>query len=81
MIVLPTCVQGKRLVFVTNNSTKSRQGYTKKFQELGLNVTAVRDRRTHQSHFRRVTSADQPGERCSRAGGDLFLVIRRSSLL
>jgi len=31
---------GKRLVFVTNNSTKSRKGYTKKFQELGLNVSA-----------------------------------------
>lgn len=31
-------------MFVTNNSTKSRQGYTKKFQELGLNVTAVRRR-------------------------------------
>ena len=36
--------QGKRLVFVTNNSTKSRKGYTKKFQELGLNVSAVRAR-------------------------------------
>lgn len=39
-------LQGKRLVFVTNNSTKSRQGYTKKFQELGLNVTAVRTAKT-----------------------------------
>jgi phosphoglycolate phosphatase len=34
--------QGKRLVFVTNNSTKSRAGYTAKFKSLGLNVTAVR---------------------------------------
>jgi ribonucleotide monophosphatase NagD (HAD superfamily) len=27
-------------VFVTNNSTKSRAGYTSKFKSLGLNVTA-----------------------------------------
>ena len=31
---------GKRLVFVTNNSTKSRAGYLKKFTDLGLNVKA-----------------------------------------
>lgn len=32
---------GKRLIFVTNNSTKSRAGYLKKFHGLGLtNVTA-----------------------------------------
>ena len=38
----PPCraAQGKRLVFVTNNSTKSRAGYTSKFKSLGLNVTA-----------------------------------------
>eukprot|EP00611_Tribonema_gayanum_P027658 TRINITY_DN6908_c0_g1_i1.p1 TRINITY_DN6908_c0_g1~~TRINITY_DN6908_c0_g1_i1.p1 ORF type:complete len:359 (-),score=122.68 TRINITY_DN6908_c0_g1_i1:477-1553(-) len=29
---------GKRLFFVTNNSTKSRKGYKKKFDELGLDV-------------------------------------------
>ncbi|EFJ06782.1 hypothetical protein SELMODRAFT_272252 [Selaginella moellendorffii] len=29
---------GKRLVFVTNNSTKSRKQYGKKFETLGLNV-------------------------------------------
>ena len=29
---------GKRLIFVTNNSTKSRAGYTKKFESLGLTV-------------------------------------------
>jgi HAD superfamily hydrolase (TIGR01450 family) len=29
---------GKRLVFVTNNSTKSRKQYAKKFYSLGLNV-------------------------------------------
>ena len=34
---------GKRLIFVTNNSTKSRAGYLKKFHSLGLTqVTAVR---------------------------------------
>ena len=31
---------GKRLIFVTNNSTKSRAGYTSKFKSLGLNVGA-----------------------------------------
>lgn len=30
---------GKKLVFVTNNSTKSRAGYVKKFTDLGLQVT------------------------------------------
>jgi ribonucleotide monophosphatase NagD (HAD superfamily) len=35
------CLQGKRLVFVTNNSTKSRAGYLGKFTGLGLNVNAV----------------------------------------
>ena len=34
-------MQGKKLVFVTNNSTKSRAGYLKKFTGLGLNVSAV----------------------------------------
>lgn len=33
--------QGKQLVFVTNNSTKSRAGYLKKFTDLGLSVKAV----------------------------------------
>ncbi|GFR41253.1 hypothetical protein Agub_g1928 [Astrephomene gubernaculifera] len=31
---------GKRVFFVTNNSTKSRAGYMAKFQSLGLNVQA-----------------------------------------
>nr|PNR59316.1 hypothetical protein PHYPA_002107 [Physcomitrium patens] len=31
---------GKRLVFVTNNSTKSRKQYGKKFESLGLSVSA-----------------------------------------
>ncbi|KAK9095775.1 hypothetical protein Sjap_021272 [Stephania japonica] len=30
---------GKKLVFVTNNSTKSRKQYAKKFQNLGLEVS------------------------------------------
>jgi phosphoglycolate phosphatase len=34
-------LQGKRLVFVTNNSTKSRKQYGKKFETLGLNVNEV----------------------------------------
>ena len=34
-------LQGKQLVFVTNNSTKSRAGYLSKFTGLGLNVKAV----------------------------------------
>ena len=31
---------GKKLIFVTNNSTKSRAGYLKKFQTLGLDISA-----------------------------------------
>lgn len=31
---------GKRLLFVTNNSSKSRQGYVSKFAQLGLDVAA-----------------------------------------
>lgn len=31
---------GKRIFFVTNNSTKSRKGYLHKFQKLGLQVAA-----------------------------------------
>lgn len=30
--------QGKQLIFVTNNSTKSRLDYTKKFEKLGISV-------------------------------------------
>ncbi|CAN1301190.1 Phosphoglycolate phosphatase 1B, chloroplastic [Linum perenne] len=33
--------RGKRLVFVTNNSTKSRKQYGKKFETLGLSVSEV----------------------------------------
>lgn len=32
--------QGKRLLFVTNNSSKSRQQYVAKFASLGISVTA-----------------------------------------
>lgn len=40
--VLVLCVlQGKKLVFVTNNSSKSRKKYSEKFQNLGLNVREV----------------------------------------
>ena len=34
--------QGKKLVFVTNNATKSRKSYKKKFDQLGLDVHVVR---------------------------------------
>jgi Haloacid dehalogenase-like hydrolase len=37
--VLP-CAQGKKLFFVTNNSTKSREGYLGKFTKLGLKISA-----------------------------------------
>ncbi len=38
--------QGKKVFFVTNNSTKSRAGYMSKFQSLGLDVKAVSGRGT-----------------------------------
>jgi phosphoglycolate phosphatase len=34
-------LQDKRLVFVTNNSTKSGKQYGKKFERLGLSVDKV----------------------------------------
>ena len=36
----PFAPAGKKLIFVTNNSTKSREGYLKKFLSLGLNISA-----------------------------------------
>lgn len=33
---------GKRLVFVTNNSTKSRADYKKKFDKMGIPAEVVR---------------------------------------
>ena len=32
--------RGKRLIFLTNNSTKSRAGYLAKFESLGIHVSA-----------------------------------------
>ena len=37
--------RGKRLLFVTNNSSKSRAAYVKKFQGLGIEATAEEVRR------------------------------------
>ena len=34
-------ISGKQLVFVTNNSTKSRADYKKKFDKLGIPAEAV----------------------------------------
>lgn len=34
------CAQGKKLFFVTNNSTKSREGYLGKFTKLGLKISS-----------------------------------------
>jgi ribonucleotide monophosphatase NagD (HAD superfamily) len=41
MILVFGLVQGKKIVFVTNNSRKSRRQYSKKFRSLGLEVTEV----------------------------------------
>ncbi|RWV83047.1 hypothetical protein GW17_00055399 [Ensete ventricosum] len=40
--IVSVCRQGKKLVFVTNNSTKSRKQYSRKFTSLGLDVSEVR---------------------------------------
>jgi ribonucleotide monophosphatase NagD (HAD superfamily) len=40
-----TSVVGKQLVFVTNNSTKSRADYKKKFDKLGIPAEVVREKR------------------------------------
>jgi ribonucleotide monophosphatase NagD (HAD superfamily) len=35
------CIPGKQLVFVTNNSTKSRSDYKKKFDKVGIRAEEV----------------------------------------
>lgn len=37
----PDGIAGKQLVFVTNNSTKSRADYKKKFDKLGIPAEVV----------------------------------------
>jgi len=39
--LLVLLMQGKKVVFMTNNSTKSRKQYRKKFEALGLSVGEV----------------------------------------
>jgi hypothetical protein len=41
--------QGKRLLFVTNNSSKSRAQYVKKFQSLGMQVNGSEVRSSSSS--------------------------------
>ena len=53
----PLSWQGKRLFFVTNNSTKSRAGYVKKFTSLGLNVKPV-----SMTHGEGHAAVDDDGE-------------------
>jgi ribonucleotide monophosphatase NagD (HAD superfamily) len=36
------CVQGKKLFFITNNASKSRDAYVKKMTSLGLEAKPVR---------------------------------------
>ena len=35
-------IQGKRLFFVTNNSTKTQDDYAKRFKDIGFNAKPVR---------------------------------------
>jgi hypothetical protein len=44
----------KRIFFVTNNSTKSRKGYLKKFTSLGLNIAPEGNNTIYESSFPRV---------------------------
>lgn len=75
-----TCLQGKRLIFVTNNATKSRQGYTKKFNSLGLNVTKVLQPEAigHFVHAWQKRAESQLQPWC--AGGDLLVLLCCSSV-
>jgi ribonucleotide monophosphatase NagD (HAD superfamily) len=41
-LVIKLRAMGKKVFFVTNNSTKTRDGFLKKFNELGFQVTLVR---------------------------------------
>jgi hypothetical protein len=77
--------QGKRLVFVTNNSTKSRKQYGRKFETLGLSVdevgflSAVGTPRHEPASVRRFPLlTDETGRvaACFCAGRDLRFVFR-----
>lgn len=63
--------QGKKLFFVTNNSTKSRKGYLNKFTSLGLSITAVR-----ADAF--ALPATYHGSMVT--GGDLLIILCRGCL-
>lgn len=43
--------QGKKLGFVTNNSSKSRQEYMQRFQKLGMTVYEVKYRFNGVFHY------------------------------
>lgn len=54
---------GKQLVFVTNNSTKSRADYKKKFDKVGITASEVSTAFTHtRKHFIATTDANHQEE-------------------
>ncbi len=61
-------LQGKRLFFVTNNSTKSRAGYLNKFTSLGLKVKAV-SAVPSQTHSTAVRGRMPPPQEYASAAG------------
>lgn len=61
---------GKQVVFVTNNSTKSRADYRKKLEGLGIPSTVVGD----TNHY---LMSDNPGAVThNQIGRDLLLIIQ-----
>jgi ribonucleotide monophosphatase NagD (HAD superfamily) len=65
---------GKQLVFVTNNSTKSRADYKKKFDKMGITASEVcLDSQSCQK-------ANQRKQLTDTTGGSLWLILQRRHL-
>ncbi|CAN6483157.1 unnamed protein product [Victoria cruziana] len=70
--------KGKRLVFVTNNSTKSRKQYGKKFETLGLSVSEEEIFASSFAAAAYLKSIDFPKEK--KNPGCLFIATNRDAV-
>lgn len=70
-------VQGKQLVFVTNNSTKSRAGYLKKFTGLGLDVKAEEIYSSSYAAAAYLESIQFPQDKKVYVVGEVGIQVRR----
>jgi hypothetical protein len=73
-------VQGKQLVFVTNNSTKSRAGYLKKFTGLGLDVKAEEIYSSSYAAAAYLESIQFPQDKKVYVVGEVGIQVRRERI-